>query len=528
MNSAAIDLKSKQEYDSEFNFDEFQFVDSISTNVMIADKDFNLVYVNPKSKLTLKTLESEIMAEFGVAFEDLVGGSIDRFHKNGKDLEIRKLLTNKSIFPYRKKISFAGKVLDLNVNIVEKEGAISHYVVNWEDITEKEEFDRLAFKLNNMMDSLPINVMAIDLDRKLNYMNPKSVETLKTLQSLIPIPVEQMIGQSIDQFHKDPEMQKKLLADPKNLPHRSTIKLGEESLDLNVTPVFDKDGKYEGAMASWSVISDNVNVASQIKELHEVVVESTATLETISHSIAAGAEETSKQAQSVATSSEQASRNVESVAAASEEMSKSIREISDQVHNGSKKAQQAASDVQDANTKMGSLSAASDEIGQVVKVIASIAQQTNLLALNATIEAARAGEAGKGFAVVANEVKELARQTAKATEEIEKKISGIQKETEGAVGAISEINVVIEELKELNMNVAAAIEEQSAATKEISRNVLEATQGTKEVSQNITHVSEVADDSQKYSNSLLDASGRMKEVSEMVSKVKEFLTSLGW
>ena len=41
-----------------------------------------------------------------------------------------------------------------------------------------------------------------------------SVKTLRSLEHLLPIKADQLIGQSIDIFHKRPEHQRKLIGDP--------------------------------------------------------------------------------------------------------------------------------------------------------------------------------------------------------------------------------------------------------------------------------------------------------------------------
>jgi methyl-accepting chemotaxis protein len=128
----------------------------------------------------------------------------------------------------------------------------------------------------------------------------------------------------------------------------------------------------------------------------------------------------------------------------------------------------------------------------VVRLIEEIASQTNLLALNATIEAARAGEAGKGFAVVASEVKTLATQTSRATEEITSQISAVQAATQNSVQAIDRIGETIRAISSISGSIAAAVEEQTAATREIARNVEHAAQGTSHVTQNIHAVSAAA------------------------------------
>ena len=63
-------------------------------------------------------------------------------------------------------------------------------------------------RIKQMVDNAPINMMYADLDLKMRYMNPKAEQTLKRLEAYLPIKVHQMIGQSIDLFHKSPEHQR--------------------------------------------------------------------------------------------------------------------------------------------------------------------------------------------------------------------------------------------------------------------------------------------------------------------------------
>ncbi|MGZ3712639.1 MAG: methyl-accepting chemotaxis protein [Bdellovibrionota bacterium] len=506
----------------------FEALDSAGTNIMIADADLKLIYVNKKSKLTLASIADVIRQELKVEVDELVGGSIDRFHRGPAKERVRGILSDRKNFPYQQTISLGKLRLSLNVNEIVKDKKLAGYVVNWDDCTEKERLDAESARLQSMMDNLPVNVLLADKDLNLIYMNPASARTLKTLQSVLPIPVEKMVGVNIDQFHKNPAHQRNILSDPKNLPKKSNIKLGPETLDLMVSPVFDRNKNYMGAMATWSVISDNVKVANEVAGVVQTLTSASTELTASSQSMAAGAEETAKQAQGVAAASAQATKSVQAVAAASEEMSKSVKEIAGRVQESATISKQAARDANLANQTMGSLSKSSEEIGQVVKVISSIAQQTNLLALNATIEAARAGEAGKGFAVVANEVKELARQTAKATEEINTKITGVQKDTQSAVVAIQGISDVIAKLNEICMTIAAAVEEQNAATGEISRSATEASKGTASVNDNITQVSKVAQDSTRTAVEIQKASGELSQVAvRMDATIKEFLKKMG-
>lgn len=225
----------------------------------------------------------------------------------------------------------------------------------------------------------------------------------------------------------------------------------------------------------------------------EEVAARTGAMATDAEGMSGSAERVSLNAQTVASAAGQALANAQTVAAASEQLAASIREISAQVAHSSAVTRRAVENGQATQITIRSLSETVAKVGDVVNLIQSIAGQTNLLALNATIEAARAGEAGKGFAVVASEVKNLANQTAASTEEITRQIAAIQTVTSEAVRAVEEIGVTIAEIDHIAGSIAAAMEEQTAATQEISRNVVETSTAAQEVSRRIASVSEEAD-----------------------------------
>ena len=409
-----------------------------------------------------------------------------------------------------------------------REGKVVKVVKFASDITAMVNLRREMALFKPMVESAQMNLMLANRDLEITYVNPASIRMLKGIEEHLPIKVDTIIGQSIDIFHKDPSHQRRMLASDKYLPHQAKIKVGPETLDLNVVAIYDQDGAYVGPMVNWSVVTDRVRLADEfegnVQTVVNVVSASATELEASSQGMAASTEQTTRQAQAVAAASEQATRNVQTVAASSEELTASIREIAARVQEASQISQVAVKQAAETSDTMAKLGQASREIGQVVKVITSIAQQTNLLALNATIEAARAGEAGKGFAVVANEVKELARQTAKATEEIGDKIAGVQSETGLAISAIKQIAGVIDKINEISTTIASAVEEQNAATGEIARNVSEAARGTADVSYNIASVTQVALEGGRTAENIRTASSQLSQEAEKLnSAVAEFL-----
>lgn len=420
---------------------------------------------------------------------------------------------------------------------------------------EKKQQDVEMIRTVAMVENIPMNIMYANTDMEMLYINPNGHKILKTLQKYLPFSVQtpqDIIGKSVDLFHKNPAIARQIVSDPKNLPHQTQLQIGPETLDLTVSAIYDRQQNYLGPVVTWQVVTDRVatekraielgereklnaedlrfkvdnileavtaagkgdlavEVAvsgadtvgrmgegfqkfladqrasiSEISTMVETLFQASNQLTEVNRNMTLTAEETSSQANMVSAASEQVTVNTQTVATGAEEMGASIKEIAQSASEAAQVASGAVKVVESANQTVAKLGESSAEIGQVIKVITSIAEQTNLLALNATIEAARAGEAGKGFAVVANEVKELANQTGKATQDISEKIEAIQNDTHGAVAAIGEITLVINRINDISNVIASAVEEQSATTAEIGRNVNETAKGSSEITQNIS------------------------------------------
>jgi len=502
-----------------------QMIDNMPVNVMTLNlDDFSIDFVNATSVETLTSLEHLLPCKAA----DLLGQCVDIFHAHPEHQ--RKLLADPANLPFQTNIKLGDEVLDLLVTaITDADGNYIKPMLTWSIVTEKVKADEQTARLMQMLDDMPMNVMTLDpSDFTINYINKTSLETLVPLEHLLPCKANEILGQCFDIFHANPEHQRKMMADPANLPHRAKIKLGDEVLDLKVSAILDTQGNYDGAMLNWSLVTAQARMAENFENTVKAVVEGVSSsanqVQSAAQAMASTAEETSQQSATVAAASEEATSNVQTVASAAEELSSSIEEISRQVSQSTTISNDAVEEATKANEKVQGLAAAAQKIGEVVNLINDIASQTNLLALNATIEAARAGEAGKGFAVVASEVKSLATQTAKATEEIGGQVSAIQEATGEAVTAIEGISSVIGQISEISTAIASAVEEQGAATREIAGNVQQAATGTQEVSSNIVGVSQAAEQSGATATEVLQVATNLGEQADTLSKhVDEFL-----
>ncbi len=392
---------------------------------------------------------------------------------------------------------------------------------------------RQAFLQSQMIDQIPVPVMtaAAGGDNRITYLNPEARRVLTLIQDHIPVAPDQVIGQSLDMFHADPEHERALLADPANLPHRTRIVLGEETLECLASPILDRHGAYVGPMITWHVLTARTRLVARFEQsvgaIASTVGDSAETMKQAAVTMTEAVEASGRRIAAMTGGSEDAAGHVSAAAASAEQLAISVAEIGRQVSESARIAGQAVQEAEATDHSVSGLSQAAERIGDVVRLIGDIAARTNLLALNATIEAARAGEAGKGFAVVASEVKTLATQTAKATQDIAAQISGMQQSAGEAATALRGIGATIQRMNDIATTIASAVEEQGAATQDIARAVQQAASGTNEVNDNITAVSQSVGDTGTQADRVLRAATRLSEQSATLKEeAGRFLTAV--
>ena len=517
-------------------------VDGSATAMMMVDRDFIITYANKSTvDMVSANIEHFETAFKGFDLDGLLGTCIDIFHKNPSHQ--RNLLDDPKNLPYQAEIEVGPLSFQLNVAaMIDNKGQYIGNSLEWANVTESKRLAENSARVQSAVDGSATAMMMVDRDFVVTYANQSTLdmiaENVQHFKDSFPgFDVNNLMGECIDKFHKNPAHQRKLLDDANNLPYQAEIEVGPLTFALNVSAMFDPKGEYIGNTLEWADITaskqadsdlqstiDRVeqgtgeltSASTMLKELASSMVEQVEKVTVETATVATGAEQMSNTMTSVSASSEEASMNIDSVAVATEEMTNTVNDIANNAEKAREVTQNAVKNVEQASARVGELGQAAKEISMVIEAIVEIAEQTKLLALNATIEAARAGEAGKGFAVVANEVKELAKQTRDATADIRTKIENIQGSTDATVTEIGNINSVIGDVNEIVTIIATAVEEQNVTTKDIASNIGQASGGVKGVTSDIAETAKV---SQEMSDNLATINNGIGEIKEASSTV---------
>jgi methyl-accepting chemotaxis protein len=133
-------------------------LDSVSTNVMVADADAKIIYLNPASSELLRTAEADFRREIpGFSSESVIGADIDFFHRG----RTHKGLVQELRGTHRAEVSIGERVFRLVVNPIAGEGGERlGTVAEWTDRTQDARVER---ELQEMLTA----VIGGDLGRRL-------------------------------------------------------------------------------------------------------------------------------------------------------------------------------------------------------------------------------------------------------------------------------------------------------------------------------------------------------------------------
>ena len=114
--------------------------------------------------------------------------------------------------------------------------------------------------LRTAVESASTPMMMVDRDFLITFVNDATSEMIETnlsvFQGAYPgIDFDNIVGVSIDLFHKQPQHQRRMLAHPLREPHKAEISVGDLRFSLRVSSV-EADGEYLGNVLEWSDVTE--------------------------------------------------------------------------------------------------------------------------------------------------------------------------------------------------------------------------------------------------------------------------------
>ena len=252
-------------------------VDGAMTSMMMVDRDLNVTYAN-KSTLDLLTKNEAALASVFPGFKaaNLIGSCIDSFHKDPSHQ--RKLLSDPSNLPHQADIAVGDLRFALNVTAIMDNGEYVGNALEWSDVTEARKKEIDVARLQSAVDGAQANLMICDTDLNITYANPAVVEMMSKragdLRQIFPgFDASNLVGQCIDQFHKNPAHQRALLGNAANLPASAEIKVAGLEFHVNATAIVDHQGNLMGNMVEWRDITEQKDAERQIQDLIDNAVQ---------------------------------------------------------------------------------------------------------------------------------------------------------------------------------------------------------------------------------------------------------------
>ncbi|MEX1665366.1 methyl-accepting chemotaxis protein [Zhongshania arctica] len=249
-------------------------VGSALTAIMMVDRDLVVTYVNESTNTLLGSHRDAMAAVYpGFNVDNIVGTCIDIFHKN--PAHQRGMLANPANLPHSVDINVGHLIFNINVTAqIDNSGNYIGNTLEWLDVTEQRAKEIEIACLQSAVNGAEANLMMCDADLNITYANPAVLQMLRNREDVLrqrfpSFSIDNLIGQSIDQFHKNPSHQRGLLANISGLPAKAELKIADLEFEVNATAVLGANGEYMGNMVEWKDITEQKDAERQIASLIE-------------------------------------------------------------------------------------------------------------------------------------------------------------------------------------------------------------------------------------------------------------------
>jgi methyl-accepting chemotaxis protein len=458
-------------------------LDQVGSAVMVADSDYNIIYMNHALQHLFREAEPALRRSLpGFNATGMLHRNMDVFHKNPSHQ--RHMLEHLKD-PMSTEMSVAGLTLRLVANpVLDGSGSRIGTVVEWADRTAEAAVEQ---EIDQIVAAARDGDLAqrISLDGKQGFFQRLSTE------------INELLNVTASAFDDIAESMKHMaqgdLTQPIERDYKGTF--GRVRADVNAT--IDRIG-------------------DTVRELLDAT-----------DAISLGSAEISSGNGNLSSRTEQQAAALEQTAASMEELTSTVRNnaVNAQQANqlaaaASKTADEGGEIVSRAVEAMGDIDVASNRIAEIIGVIDEIAFQTNLLALNASVEAARAGEQGRGFAVVATEVRNLASRSATAAREIKDLI-------QDSVDKVQAGTTLVNQSGDALRDIVAGVKKVNDIIAEIAASAAEQASGIDQVNQAMTSMDEVTQQNAALAEQTSAAAAALSDKADTVQQLAGFFKVAG-
>jgi methyl-accepting chemotaxis protein len=463
-------------------------LNQLDANVMVADNDMKVIFVNPAATRMLTGAEPDLRRELsGFNAAQLAGSRLEVMTRDPAALrgEVERLQGTSS----REEV-VGGRIMKAIMSPMKDEGGRRlGTVLEWFDRTQEVATER-------ELQGIIAAVTAGDLDKRIALAGKTGVfETL---------------SRGINE-----------LVDNVDILAREVQTLVTVANAGDLTKRIQTEGKAGLLVKLGSGINrltDNMaTVVSQVKQA--------------AAGVSRGADEISQGNTNLSQRTEEQASSLEETASSMEEMTSTVKQNADNANQASQLAVAARNQAEKGGTvvsravaAMTDINEASKKIADIIGVIDEIAFQTNLLALNAAVEAARAGEQGRGFAVVATEVRNLAGRSATAAKEIKALIQdSVRKVDEGSTlvtqsgATLEQLVTAVKKVADIVAEIAAASNEQSAGIEQVNKAVMQLDELTQQNAALVEEASAASQSMAEQARTLNDSMARYKVADDVQS-----------
>ncbi len=425
-------------------------LDKADANIMIADADYNIIYMNDAIQGMMNDAEADIrtdIPEFDA--EQLAGSSIDVFNtESSSKAHIFEQMTTTQVV----NTTIGGRSFRIISNpIIDDRGQHLGTVAEWFDRTQE-------VGIENEIKDIVTASLAGDLSQRISMTGKSGFYA--------------MLSGGINE-----------LVDINESVINDTASVMGAMSNGDLTRCIESD--YRG---SFGKLKQDINTTvSKLTQVLGDIGDSANAVLTGSNEIAHGNVDLSHRTEDQATSLVETSSTMDAMTTTVRQNAENAQHADKLAASTRDQADQGGHVVEDAVAAMGEITTASKKIADIIGVIDEIAFQTNLLALNAAVEAARAGEQGRGFAVVASEVRNLAGRSATAAREIKILIEdSVSKVEEGSKlvdksgKTLGDIRDSAKQVSDIVADIATASQTQSDSIEQVNQVIMRMDESTQQ------------------------------------------------